>query len=908
MNPLKLFGLRAAPVCDTENIYHLLIAVLPTFIALADNMWKYLDASKGSTTMLDFYLNFKCRLFNLHAVLHVWDPTDLVQRRSIDEDEVRDNLFGVLNELEARFLSWKIAEVASACKRLGLERRKDETYPKLRALRGILREREKICEELMSTFTVVIRVYNKSVGKREQLLQNLDQAIDFFHNLLPAGAESDSSCPMRFSNYPMKHLWKFTRTLFNVIQKNWHCQCPSSLSHVDRKTRLNLTYDQHFEIAPTKGHVIPKSSASFRILFPTNSRDTEWQETEVAVKHQDRELAEHVKVEYGLCRVIQGVKTGIRPRMVIFEESLWQLEADIIRPPYPQLRDSEFKTLKDLLQPSRKSLLSCIEGKDRLILSFILATSLMHFARGPWLWAGLNSENICFLMHSRSSPDITKPYLATSYSSVTPRESPRELNQPHRFPEILSLGILLLEIARGFAIDFQESQDRCVVALDFMDKWTGRWRTAPDGLCRAISACIDPTELRNNGLDKTSVNDLEIRRYIFERILYPLEDALSTAYNIHSHALHADISRINKVGGAGSFDHHDENRQEKQKMAKQWLEPLEDVHNLFYECQSRNERLSDADQKANRVKIAVLDTGLQLPGALQENYEDAKRIDVQQSEIFVPPTKGETIHEWRVDDDGHGTRVGQIILKFAPAADLHIAKVFKTRDDLLDPKLATQVQKRIAEAINRATNNWEVDMIVLCFGFDGRINLIRDAIDRASKAKKPPIFLAATRNDGAHKLMAWPASSRSVIGISSTDGSGDASSFNPSDKDVDPILYAFGEGVPVEATDPGNPDNYVTQYVSGTSYATPVAAALAANLLGCVRMIMATLPKEDRTIYNHILIDLQRLDGMLAVLRRHMRMEHNCGTKSLLPWNFLNVKLLDDNKILKDIAETLRNV
>jgi hypothetical protein len=41
--------------------------------------------------------------------------------------------------------------------------------------------------------------------------------------------------------------------------------------------------------------------------------------------------------------------------------------------------------------------------------------------------------------------------------------------------------------------------------------------------------------------------------------------------------------------------------------------------------------------------------------------------------------------------------VGQIILEFAPAADLHIAKVFKVPKDLADPKLATEVHKRIAE-------------------------------------------------------------------------------------------------------------------------------------------------------------------------------------------------------------------
>lgn len=43
---------------------------------------------------------------------------------------------------------------------------------------------------------------------------------------------------------------------------------------------------------------------------------------------------------------------------------------------------------------------------------------------------------------------------------------------------------------------------------------------------------------------------------------------------------------------------------------------------MFYECQLRcSQRLSAASLKATRVKIAMLDTGLQLAEALRENNE-----------------------------------------------------------------------------------------------------------------------------------------------------------------------------------------------------------------------------------------------------------------------------------------------
>ncbi|KAK2003322.1 hypothetical protein LX36DRAFT_723681 [Colletotrichum falcatum] len=513
---------------------------------------------------------------------------------------------------------------------------------------------------------------------------------------------------------------------------------------------------------------------------------------------------------------------------------------------------------------------------------------------------------VCFLVsRRRSSPDITKPYLTTSCSSPARGALPREfnLNQPHRFPDILSLGILLLEIARGASIDFDESQDRCVVALECMDKWartcrTGRSRTIHDCLYRAILACIDPREFMNV-LHAQSVNDFEIRRYMFERILYPLDDALSTVYEIQSSSLHEDISRAEKASGIGSFDHQDEDNLEKREAAEEWLGHLDGVHDLFYQCQDLCEA---AVKQASRVKVAVLDTGFQLPGALQENYEGEGRIDVRQSETFVPARKGDATHDWRVDCDGHGSRVARY------SSEL-LRRPTCTSQRSLEPRTISQTPKwpqKSTGAICRATREWKVDMIVMCFGFDQAIPLIREAMDEALAAEKPPLFFAATRNDGAHKRASWPARDISVIGISSTAGNGDASPFNPAEKDAHPVLYAFGEGVPVDAAAPRDPEKPVTEYVSGTSYATPVAAGLAAKLLGCVRMIAeAALRGEDRALYSHVPRDLGRMRGMLAILRRHMRREHVCGVKSLLPWDFLKVQLLDNHKMLKDVAQTL---
>lgn len=187
----------------------------------------------------------------------------------------------------------------------------------------------------------------------------------------------------------------------------------------------------------------------------------------------------------------------------------------------------------------------------------------------------------------------------------------------------------------------------------------------------------------------------------------------------------------------------------------------------------------------------------------------------------------------------------------------------------------------------------------MSFGFDEPISLINEAIENVLVMKSPPLFFAATSNDGANKDMAWPAKDPRVIGVSSTDGYGVKSEFNPEEGETSyPILHAFGEGVPVSTDKPR-----VDKHVSGTSYATPVAAALVANLLGYIRMIACVAPSADGLEgHSRIPERLQKMSAMIAVLKEHMQKKHENGDRSLLPWDFLNV---NNPSILENIVKTL---
>lgn len=194
-------------------------------------------------------------------------------------------------------------------------------------------------------------------------------------------------------------------------------------------------------------------------------------------------------------------------------------------------------------------------------------------------------------------------------------------------------------------------------------------------------------------------------------------------------------------------------------------------------------------------------------------------------------------------------------------------------------------------------------MIVMSFGFERRIEIVGSAIESALKTSTPPLFFAATSNDGANREMAWPATELFVFGVSSTDGLGVFSSFNPPKNESSAILHAFGEGVEIMAP-AGNLVRTAT-HISGTSYAAPTAAGLAAILLSFVRVAVRAYEKPDLIEYSKVPQELNKMSGMLKVLQRHMQKANETGGMSLLPWDFLKEDDVENNGILEQVTATL---
>lgn len=121
--------------------------------------------------------------------------------------------------------------------------------------------------------------------------------------------------------------------------------------------------------------------------------------------------------------------------------------------------------------------------------------------------------------------------------------------------------------------------------------------------------------------------------------------------------------------------------------------------------------------------------------------------------------------------------------------------------------------------------------------FDG-YGVLESAIHRAHS--KRILLFAAASNSGGRLSRAYPASSSEVICVHSTDALGNASTFSPTAQPSTLNFATIGESIESAwptflCNDKSTPPKYVKSR-SGTSYATPIMAGIAAFLLQYARI------------------------------------------------------------------------
>ncbi|KAL8388758.1 hypothetical protein RB599_010083 [Gaeumannomyces hyphopodioides] len=272
------------------------------------------------------------------------------------------------------------------------------------------------------------------------------------------------------------------------------------------------------------------------------------------------------------------------------------------------------------------------------------------------------------------------------------------------------------------------------------------------------------------------------------------------------------------------FDGFDDPDEDKRNSYKKWKSQFEEVRKLFFDRVGKN------PQDTTPVKIAVLDTGIDL---------DHEYVGATEDRIIGKCNWTDTGLFGDVEDEnGHGTFVAGLLLGYARDAEVYVGKVSSGRE--------APSQCLLAKAIEYAIKVWKVDIISISIGYpEGEdekckpgtcgepkeCKILKDTIFANSK---DVLIFAAASNGGANQGRAYPASDDKVICIHSTSGLGRQSDFSP-DAETNPAIATVGEAVeswwPNHLfTDP-DPDAERVKHKSGTSFATPIAVGMAANLI-----------------------------------------------------------------------------
>lgn len=190
----------------------------------------------------------------------------------------------------------------------------------------------------------------------------------------------------------------------------------------------------------------------------------------------------------------------------------------------------------------------------------------------------------------------------------------------------------------------------------------------------------------------------------------------------------------------------------------------------------------------------------------------------------------------------------------------------------------------LCQAIDWAVEEKKVHIVSISFGFPhttGRLDPIRRAILKANAADV--LIFAAASNKGGNEPIAFPACMDEVISVGSTDGLGNKSSFTPNPKHGK-LLCAVGECI--ESSWPPvllSEDNEDLPRKSGTSFATPIAAGVAAMVLDYMWAF------KDSKGFKSLVPKLLTRRGMLAVFKTHM-VESYGSYDYLVPWRLFNLR------------------
>ncbi|KAK0727292.1 peptidase S8/S53 domain-containing protein [Lasiosphaeria miniovina] len=270
---------------------------------------------------------------------------------------------------------------------------------------------------------------------------------------------------------------------------------------------------------------------------------------------------------------------------------------------------------------------------------------------------------------------------------------------------------------------------------------------------------------------------------------------------------------------------------------------LSGLNHFFQRIGTLHEDMNSLTQYPSyeRIRIIILDSGVDETDSLIRPAIKFGRINTQKSRSFVGCPD-----EWRQDSCGHGTHVAQLLLKTAPAAEIYVGKICTGK------VINDEFMPGIAKAIDWAVKECDAHIISMSFGFEDENDLIDAAVDRAINAGK--LIIAAASNNGGLSGRARPARYEGVICVHATDGKGNKGGMNPSPLPNKDNFATLGVAVPCKWKGKD-------VWKSGTSFAVPIAAGFAADIMEFAKYRCTNLKPRKLKI-------LQRKQGMQVIFQK----------------------------------------
>ncbi|KAF2689750.1 hypothetical protein K458DRAFT_413999 [Lentithecium fluviatile CBS 122367] len=678
------------------------------------------------------------------------------------------------------------------------------------------------------------------------------------------------------SQHPSHGMKGFADRVYHVLERHWRCNCAQRAARPGRAREARLSLTRHRQLAPkTPAHLSPMRGhipAKFEVLLPVCKEEVEWKVTNVEVKSgvsQKVATNSRMPVDGDVCRYLKESDETLQVDFLVENETFWHLK--------PKLLEginhyASMEPLRQLLGDGiAVSHISNCRPRDQLLLCYILASSILYLYPSSWFQTEWSSSMVYFIRGTNrsTSPILTLPYVSVELKQTqsTPKDPPHHM-QYHSHPAILALGIIFLEIITGtrFKRTLEKtSWQQCnrdnhqavqlLNELEAQDRRNSTKRLS-SALSKAIRACLKlepPPNFPSNQL----ADEGPIRHYILSCIVGPLAHELQTGYKVRLEDLHnllspekamqdpADIGDLKGISRRSTAVDKAADVDGNNLPTHTHVRFTTDTEQAFASCReacSYRNREEPIDEKkmnaatawfkwhtdacvriaklrnpticnAQRVKVAILDSGIQLSQMNKDIYNFEPSI---QYRSWVGQDT-----EWR-DSVGHGTHLATLIRKIAPDAIVHVGRVFEKRP-------SKNSIDSIAQAIRYAVDEWQVDIIVMSFGFGEEHEQLYKAIQYA--ASKDVLMFAAASNDGKNRPggIAWPASDPNVICVHSGDGDGTASTFTPDPQDSRRIMV-LGECVKSAWTERLPPAGG-HKLMSGTSCAAPIAAGVAALVL-----------------------------------------------------------------------------